>query len=110
MAITADETSVAGSVTGKATAVSAFTEGFVSSAVKTSISARDERRKSESANFTERLNNLEDRLQGITDTINSLSDKMTDAVILCWTKPYGLITQQTKELPEQSATMTQQNL
>jgi hypothetical protein len=69
----ADETSIAGR--GQATAVSAITEGFVSSAVKTSISALEELRKTESAKFIDRLNHLEDRLQGITDTINSLSEK-----------------------------------
>jgi uncharacterized protein (DUF342 family) len=108
-ATTADETSVAGRDTCQATAVSAITEGFASSAVKTSISALDEHRKTESVNCTEPLNNLEDRLQGITDTINSLPAKMTDAVILRLTKPDGLITQQTKQLTKQSATMTQQN-
>jgi hypothetical protein len=108
---TADETSAAGR--GQATAVSAITEGFVSSAVKTSISALDEHRKTESANFTERLHHLEDRLQGITGTINSVSEKTTDAVILRLTKPdglitqqNGLITQQNKQLTEQFATMT----
>jgi hypothetical protein len=91
---TANETSIAGQ--GQATAVSAITEGFVSSAVKTSISALEELRKTESANFTDRLNHLEDRLQGITDTINSLSEQMTNAIILLLTKPDGLITQQNR--------------
>jgi uncharacterized coiled-coil protein SlyX len=106
-ATTADEASLAaGRDTCQATAVSAIMEGFVSSAVKTSISALDEHRKTESANFTECLNNLEDRLQGITDTIDSLSEKLTDAVILRLTKPDGLITQQNQQLTEQSVTMT----
>jgi hypothetical protein len=63
---------------------------------KTSISALDEQQKTEPVTFADHLNTLEDRLQSITDNANSLSEKLTDAIIIRLTKPDGLLSYPTE--------------
>jgi hypothetical protein len=88
-----------------ATAVSAITEDFVSTAVRTRMTEFEDARQSQNAEFQTRLNNLEDTIASISSTVDSISSKMAGDVLTLLTAPNGILTIQEQKLDAQHETI-----
>jgi hypothetical protein len=87
------------------TAVSAITEDFVSTAVRTRMTEFEAARQSENAEFQTRLNNHEDTITSISSTVDSISSKMAGDVLKVLTAPDGILTRQDQKLDAQHETI-----
>jgi hypothetical protein len=88
-----------------AKAISAITEDFVSTAVRTRITEFESARQSQNDDFQKRLNDLEDTIASIGSTVDSISSKMANDVLKLLTAPDGILTKQEQKLDAQHLTI-----
>jgi uncharacterized coiled-coil protein SlyX len=94
--ITAAETAFLGTTAEGATAISAITEGLLSSA----ISGIEQKRAAASADFDNRLKILEARIADINDTVIKMSTQRTNEVMRRLSTPDGPLAKQNSVLLE----------
>jgi uncharacterized coiled-coil protein SlyX len=87
------------------TAVSAITEDFVSTAVRTRMTEFESARQSQNDDFQKRLNDLEDTIASIGSTVDSISSKMANDALNLLTAPNGILTKQEQKLDAQHLTI-----
>jgi hypothetical protein len=88
-----------------ATAVSAMTEDFVSTAVRMWMTEFEAEGTTQVADFQSRLDSLNDTIADIHSTVDTISSKMAGAVLKLLTSPDGILTKQDKKLDAQSVTI-----
>jgi uncharacterized coiled-coil protein SlyX len=84
------------------TAVSAITEDFVSTAVRTRMTEFEAANSTKVAEFQTRLDSLEDTIADIHSTVDTISSKMAGAVLNLLTSPNGILTKQDQKLDAQN--------
>jgi hypothetical protein len=88
-----------------ATAVSAITEDFVSTAVRTRMTEFESAWQSQNDDFQKHLNALEDTVASIGSTVDSISSKMANDVLNLLTAPIGILTKQEQKMDAQHLTI-----
>jgi hypothetical protein len=99
------ETLTAASGRNPATAVSATTEDFVSTVVRTRMTAFETANSTQVAEFQSRLATLDATIANIHSTVNALSSKMAGAVLTLLTSPDGILTKQDVTLNAHNVTI-----